>query len=1128
MNSFAVYWAEFRHEIRAGLRGPLFPITAIGFTLYILLLLINADTMRDMGASDIPRNSAVLVYRLSTGMSMFLFFVWAWVFGQAVVRDRNVHLDENVLCSPIRLHTLLFARYLGATVVGFLLGAVVPLSLFLTPMLAWLGLVPQASVGAAPVLPVLMSLLLFVLPTTLGLGALFICSALWTRSTAGPFAVAAALMLIWMFGLVVLRGGDISDTLSVLVDPSVFVEFARQTEDWTPSEKAGRLMDVTPVFLINRLLWCLLPVGLMLVMLRRFQREHLLLDNSKKTVRDSAVRQTFSATEAPAPVIVSGKPSWLRAMLCEALWHLRLSFQNWGMLLVLGVFLLMGVSVTIMHLMRHGDGPIAAHVGFLMPFLGDFFYLYSLFAVAGFVGTLMRRDQRTGFEEMFDATPAPLGTRVMARLLAAFFLTMTLALSPALTAWIVMAIGGPVISWGDTLVFQVLVIMPAMLEICALTVLSHSLIRSTGAAYGVSMMFVFIAIVNHVLELVSYPPAQIGMPMHLSLSSISGWQPWLSSLISIDLLKLGVVAVVAALAWLSWQRGVDSGFAQRWWMACSRTRGAAPLAIAGLLLIAIPGVLLYQKLVNYGEYQSLEAKLAEDAAWEQRWWGKGNAYSLQGGEVHIQVNPSERKLVAQWTLNNIQTAEGFLHGSLPHGVDISAAVVAGREVVPDTAYDHFSLPLDSCPAQGCNVQLTLTAQLHDWPDHGVQPWLHPSGVWLRAGDVLPTLGFDPERRLRVPAERMLFSLPELADNLPRHALQTAKAVAPAGPWRWSVVIDAEGVSTQTSGLLIGPLDFAMVWLPGAPEQATQNGIQAWHGHEYRQAAKDILEDLQLMAQCVGDLLGQVPDVSYVVQAPRELGEIALHGELLWLPENLGWDIAGKGPGRQRRRAAIASALARHILLQAADLRAEPGAEWLLSGVAGWVGMECLRRSDGQQAWIDQQTWQTDQLSEALSELEAPVRRVVDAGEANWIEPYTTLSTLNWAAGQGAEKTAALIKKLLKRLQNNEPLPEALAALAGQQTADRLLGMPLAADVALSVDDKQQVHVSAQRWQWHNNGWQMIEPPRVVLQLAAQNRQLFDLQKSVAISIAQDFVVLDSWPSVERTPKDNVWRHVAKP
>jgi hypothetical protein len=130
------------------------------------------------------------------------------------------------------------------------------------------------------------------------------------------------------------------------------------------------------------------------------------------------------------------------------------------------------------------------------------------------------------------------------------------------------------------------------------------------------------------------------------------------------------------------------------------------------------------------------------------------------------------------------------------------------------------------------------------------------------------LGLDPDRRLRIPAERAQFGLPKLTENLPRHAMQAAEAVAPAGSWRWSVEIEDGGVSTQNSGSLTGPLDFAMVWLPKTPEQTTQNGVQAWHGHEYGQAAKDILMDLQLMAQCVGDLLGKVPDVRYVIQAPR--------------------------------------------------------------------------------------------------------------------------------------------------------------------------------------------------------------------------------------------------------------------
>jgi len=236
----------------------------------------------------------------------------------------------------------------------------------------------------------------------------------------------------------------------------------------------------------------------------------------------------------------------------------------------------------------------------------------------------------------------------------------------------------------------------------------------------------------------------------LSLSSLSGWLPWLASLIGIYLLKLGVVAIVAALAWLCWPRGVDFGFAVRSRMAYARLRNVAPLAVIGISLIAIPGTVLYQKLVIHGEYQSLKEEIAEAAAWEKQWWNKGSAYTLEGGEAHIRVNPSRRTLEAKWTLDNVRSDKGLLHGSLPHGVAISAARVEGREVVPDTAYDHFALALDHCPAEGCDVELTLTAKLQDWPAAGVQSWLQPSGVWLRAADVLPTLGFDPDRRLRLP------------------------------------------------------------------------------------------------------------------------------------------------------------------------------------------------------------------------------------------------------------------------------------------------------------------------------------------------------------------------------------------
>ena len=70
------------------LPGPLIPIVFPGLIAYLLLVLLNADYLRDMGATDVPRNSPHLVYLMMSGQAVWLLFVWAWVFAQ-VVRPRS-------------------------------------------------------------------------------------------------------------------------------------------------------------------------------------------------------------------------------------------------------------------------------------------------------------------------------------------------------------------------------------------------------------------------------------------------------------------------------------------------------------------------------------------------------------------------------------------------------------------------------------------------------------------------------------------------------------------------------------------------------------------------------------------------------------------------------------------------------------------------------------------------------------------------------------------------------------------------------------------------------------------------------------------------------------------------------
>lgn len=479
---------EAWHEFRAGCRGPLVLIAFPALIAYLILVLLNADYMRDMGATDVPRNSPHLVYLMTAGQAVWLLFAWAWVFAQPVVRDQTARLHEVMLSAPVSLPALFAGRYLGALGLGCLLVLATGAGFLLVPPLGAAGLFAPDVVGPQPLFAIGHSFLLLTVPSAAGLGALFLCAAIRTRGVAGPFALAAALMLIWMVAMVVVRGGDASPVLATILDPSGFAEVEEQTNLWTPREKAAGVLRTTPALVANRLIWTLPGLLLLGIVLRRTGREGLVLEKAPggRAGRESRFADEAAPADVGAPLPgPPGRPSWVRVAASEAAWHFTLSFRGWGTPLALGMLAAMGVGGSFYHIVMHADGPLLPRSGLIEPLAVEFFYLVVVFMVAAFVGVMARRDDRAGYAEIVDAAPAPLGARVAGRALAAGALTLVFALTPAFAVWIVLAVAVPdAFSLLDPLRYFGLLLGPALLELCALVLAVHALIRHAGAAYA--------------------------------------------------------------------------------------------------------------------------------------------------------------------------------------------------------------------------------------------------------------------------------------------------------------------------------------------------------------------------------------------------------------------------------------------------------------------------------------------------------------------------------------------------------------------------------------------------------------------------------------------------------------------
>ncbi|MCC4620780.1 hypothetical protein LL965_12030 [Xanthomonas cassavae CFBP 4642] len=92
MSAAQLLLQEARAELRAGLRSGIVGLVFVGLAGYLLMCLTNADYVQQMGGTDIPRNAPSLIYLMSTGCMFFLFFAWAWVFAQPLLRDRQADL----------------------------------------------------------------------------------------------------------------------------------------------------------------------------------------------------------------------------------------------------------------------------------------------------------------------------------------------------------------------------------------------------------------------------------------------------------------------------------------------------------------------------------------------------------------------------------------------------------------------------------------------------------------------------------------------------------------------------------------------------------------------------------------------------------------------------------------------------------------------------------------------------------------------------------------------------------------------------------------------------------------------------------------------------------------------------
>jgi hypothetical protein len=1107
-------WTEFQFGLRSGVVALIF----IGLTAYLLMVLTNAGYLKDMGAVEVPRNAPSLVYMMTAGDSFFLFFAWAWVFAQPIVRDRNALLHEVVLTAPISLRALLFGRFLGALGVGLLLSMSQILGFLLAPLLEVLGLVPVGSIGPTPWAALGWAFLIFSLPSTLGTGALYFLATLKTRSIVGPFTASAALIFVWMFAMLVMSEGGVQTGLAGVLDPSCFADVNLANLSWTPIEKATLLYPLTTPLLINRLLWCVLPVVVLMVVVFNINREYLVLErptvHSKKNSAGKDLAIHSQPTSKLSNLSFHLNCKWWRALKAETGWQLKLLFSKKSIWIMLGGLVLMNIGAAYTHGINNIDGPFEARPEFTGPLLAKVMYLVIAFIAAALVGQILRRDHKAGIVEMIDATAAPTWVSLLSRVATILTASITLLLTPAIACMVVAVLSTPqAFSVATPLMFQLAVYGPGLIELVAVNFVIHYLIRSNGLAYALSMLATFILIVNHEAKLVTYPLFEFGVPAHVDYSMLTGWSQWSLRLLLGDLYKISFVALLIALAAWVQVRGLDSRLAKGGQLLLSRLRGPIGIAIAGSVSLCVAlYLILDNQFTSQGGYQSRSAEMTMDAKWEQRWLPLATAFAVDGGELVLHVDTQRSQIQGHWQLRNVSAANNLLHLELPQWLDQLTATANGVTATIEQDDEHATVALNECSAGGCDVQLQFTVTPRGWSTEGEQHWISSSGIWAHAALLAPRLGFDQDRRLRSPRERRLHGLASDLHVIDSRALSSVSGIAPDGVWLVKLVIDNR---PQPDAIINSTLDF-IVQASAQGEQRLFGSLTVVSDITRAVQATQVADDVKSMQACVATRLGIAPRIDLVAQLPRGMGSSAIANGTLLLAEAPHWDVVEQGSGRWQRQATIAALLAQQTLIEYTTLRQGEGSRAFILGVSGALGRTCVADTAGIKALQVLLNRDSERIAQALGSSVTPVAAVLFDSPDKWLKEYVSPAYLSFVAQRSSDD----FKSLIAAINKHGAVTKAFDEVLGAHTAALYLGLPQSFDIRI---DEQANTIHAVREQWLSGGWKPITRHNTdtLLELSPRDQRIHAKPMSIDEPPKAMSLLLDNWMGFERTPIDNL-------
>lgn len=755
----------FTTEIKYTFKQPMIYI----FTALLGLLVfgaVSSDNVTIGGSiGNVYRNAPHVIAVYTSVMTIFGLIIAATFFNNAALRDYDNSFNEILFSSPIKKYGYFFGRFFGAVVLatipmlgvflGILLGSV------LAPAFGW---VEADRFGAFYLSSFVNNYFFIILPNMFFAGAIIFAFANIWKNTVISFVGALAIIVAYIISGTLMSDID-NESMGALLDTFGVRTYSYMSRYYTPAEKNMIGLQLTPIFLYNRLLW--FGLGLIILLASYFSFSFTQKGKKVKAEKKKKVTNRTPFILPEVSINFSAATSWKQFKSFFFINFLSIiKSTTFKILMVFALLMLISNLVGGFEYFGLQSYPVTYK---MLDVISSVSGLFTIIIVVFFSGELIWRDKDNNINEVIDATPHQSFISLIAKVSSLVAITVVLYAFFVLSA-VIYQLGSGYTRLELGLYFSDFFIgyLGYYIIYSMIMILIHAMVNNKYLGYFISIALIFALDIVLLIADISSNMISIGATPSIIYSDMNSFGPALLGSIWFNLYWISFALICLFLATLIWKRGTQANFKEKLQLMKKGMPKSFKISLALIVVvwIALSGFVFYNtQMLN--EYHTSKQREKLMVKYEKTYKKYEDAATpkIAGINYFIDIFPYQRDVNVKADLvltNPHQMGIDSLHFSCNPDWNTEILIDGAELVFEDEELDYRIYKLSTTFQPGDTLQATIkTAYISKGFENQVSnSSVVKNGTFLNNFEVLPAFGYRSDSEISDSNTRKKYDLPE--------------------------------------------------------------------------------------------------------------------------------------------------------------------------------------------------------------------------------------------------------------------------------------------------------------------------------------------------------------------------------